>query len=337
MMHSRHLSVLLLTVLAAALPLAARCEPAAPPAAQPAAEPAAQPATEPDGQALGTSTEPLAIQSGVTLTQGDIDAAFSRVPADRRQLFIRSGERVDQLIRSLLQNRILAEEARQAGFDQEPLVTRRLELEAEKALADAWIARVMEQVPEADYAALAYESYLANPDAWKTVEMVDVSHILVSSENKSAEKALELAKSLRARLEENPGDFAALVEEYSEDPSHTTNMGRFPGMMRGQMVEPFEQAAFALAEEGQISDPVKTDYGYHLIRLNRKIPPQVRPFEVVREVAIEKAREAHLAQYRRTYMLQHLSDPIEIPDGAVEAMAKRYFGENLELAPEFRN
>lgn len=338
MMHTRHLTVLLAAALAAALPHTVFCAAIADTDADTDTETRpvldGEPATE---QPLGTSTEPLAIQAGVTLTQGEIDAAFSRIPADRRLLFIRSGERVDQLIRSLLQNKILAAEARQAGFDQELLVGRMLELETDQALAEAWIGRVMEQAPEADYEALAYESYLANPDAWKSEEMVDVSHILVSSENKSEEKALQLAQSLRARLAENPGEFDALVEEHSEDPSKATNQGRFPTTKRGQMVEAFEQAAFALVEQGQISEPVQTDYGYHLIRLNRKIPPQLRPFEAVRATMMEKARETHLAQYRRTYMLQHLSDPIEIPEGAVEAMARRYFGENFERAPTFRN
>lgn len=288
-------------------------------------------------QPLGSSTEPLAIQSGVTLTQGEIDAAFTRIPAERRLLFIRNGERVDQLIRTLLQSKILAAEARRAGFDQEPLVGMLLELDADKALADAWVNRVMEQAPEADYEALAYENYLANPDRWKTEEMVDVSHLLVSSENKSEEKALELAQSLRARLEENPADFEAMVEEYSEDPSKGSNQGRFATVRRGQMVASFEDAAFSLATEGEISQPVQSDYGYHLIRLNRKIPSRPRPFEAVRETAMQTARETHLAQYRKSYMLRHLSDPIEIPEGAVEAMAKRYFGENLESAPAYEN
>jgi hypothetical protein len=108
-------------------------------------------------------------------------------------------------------------------------------------------------------------------------------------------------------------------------------------MKRGEMVAPFEEVAFALANEGEISQPVATSYGYHLIRLNRKLPPQVPPFQLVREAAIEQAREAHLSDYRSNYMRQHLSVPIEIPADAVDAMVKRYFGENLELAPEFKD
>jgi peptidyl-prolyl cis-trans isomerase C len=352
MMHSPHFSALLLAALLAALsPLAAVAQaPAEPLADAPADTLADTPADTLGGvpaeiaaeataadPSLGVSTEPLALQGGVTLTQGEIDAAFSRIRPEHRLLFIRSGERVDQLIRSLLQNKIMAEQARQAGFDQEPVVSKRVSLAGEKELAEAWIERVMEQAPDADYEALAYERYLANPEPWMSAEMVDVTHLLISSDNKSAEKALELAQSLRARLDENPGDFDALVAEFSEDPSKNLNKGRFPAMTRGQMVEPFEAAAFSLANEGEISQPVQTDYGYHIIRLNRKIPPKVRPFEVVREEAIEQARKSHLDQYRKNYMLKHLSGTIEIPPEAVEAMAKRYFGENLEHAPKFEN
>ena len=344
MMHSPHLSALLLAALLAALsPLAVSAQAPAQTLADAPADTLSDVPAETGADArvpdpsLGVSTEPLAIQGGVTLTQGEIDAAFSRIRPEHRLLFIRSGERVDQLIRSLLQNKIMAEQARQAGFDQEPVVSKRLSLAGEKELAEAWIERVMEQAPDADYEALAYERYLANPEPWMSADMVDVTHLLVSSDDKSAEKALELAQSLRSRLDENPGDFDALVAEFSEDPSKNLNKGRFPAMTRGQMVEPFEAAAFSLANEGEISQPVQTDYGYHIIRLNRKIPPKVRPFEVVREEATEQARKAHLDQYRKNYMLKHLSGTIEIPPEAVEAMAKRYFGENLEHAPKFEN
>jgi peptidyl-prolyl cis-trans isomerase C len=336
MMHIRHLSVLSLAALLAALsPVTAGCQTAAEMPAD--AAPESQAESTAAGPALGTSTDPLAIQGTITLTQGEIDAAFNRIAPEHRLMFVRSGERVDQLIRALLQNKLLAAEAQKAGFDLEPLASKRMALAAEKELADAWLDRVMEQAPDADYEALAHESYLANPEAWQSEEMVDVTHLLISSENKSADEALELAASLRARLEENPAEFDALVEEYSEDPSKHLNQGRFPRMKRGEMVAPFEEVAFALANEGEISQPVATTYGYHLIRLNRKMPRQLLPFEQVREKAIEQVRKEHVAQYRSNYLRKVLGVPIELPEGAVDAMVKRYFGENLELAPEFKD
>ena len=61
----------------------------------------------------------------------------------------------------------------------------------------------------------------------------------------------------------------------------------------------------------------------------------MRPFEEVREQAIEEARAAYLKDYRSRYMKQLLADPIEVSEEGVAEMVKRYFGEDLELAPEF--
>ncbi|MCH7507218.1 MAG: hypothetical protein IID60_07950, partial [Proteobacteria bacterium] len=59
------------------------------------------------------------------------------------------------------------------------------------------------------------------------------------------------------------------------------------------------------------------------------------PFEEVKAQAMTQAREKHVEAYRSRYLKKLLVDPIELPPGAVEAMAKRYFGEDLELAPVF--
>jgi parvulin-like peptidyl-prolyl isomerase len=87
--------------------------------------------------------------------------------------------------------------------------------------------------------------------------------------------------------------------------------------------------------EGEISLPVETQYGFHIIRLNRRLPGVVPPFEQIKAQAVEHTRENYLKEYRRNYLRKLLSVPIEYPDGAIEDMVKRYFGENLELAPEF--
>ncbi len=135
----------------------------------------------------------------------------------------------------------------------------------------------------------------------------------------------------------DPSLYDSMVAEYSEDPSKTANGGRYPQVYRDDMVKPFEEVAFALKEPGQISAPVKTDYGYHIIRLNEYFPPAVQPFEDIKEQAIEQARKEYLDEYRKNYLRKVLSNPIVLPDGAAEEMAKRYFGENLELAPEMED
>ena len=144
-----------------------------------------------------------------------------------------------------------------------------------------------------------------------------------------------MAEQLREQLTTDPSKFDEMVREYSDDPAKTANGGRYTEVSKGQMVESFEKAAFAMKEPGEISMPVKTDYGYHLIRLNGKAGGEVPEFEKVQAEAQQRARMTHLRNIRENYMKRISSDPIVIPEGAVEIMAKRYFGEDLELAPTF--
>jgi peptidyl-prolyl cis-trans isomerase C len=278
----------------------------------------------------------IAYQGNVFLSQDTIDAAFSRIPEKDRLMFIRDGGRVDQLIRSLLQRKIVASDAIKAGFDQDPLMAERMVLAAQKELAEAWLEKLVEDAPQADYAAMAYEDYLANPETYRSDEAVDVSHILIGTEERSLQDAEVLAGQLRAQLEDDPASFDALVMEYSDDPSKSVNAGRFPEMKRGQMVMSFESAAFALEQDGQIAQPVKTQYGYHIIRLNRRLGNTVPEFAEVKHEAMERAKWHYVENYQQNYMRKLLKDPIVIPEGAVEIMAKRHFGENLELAPIYQ-
>ena len=103
------------------------------------------------------------------------------------------------------------------------------------------------------------------------------------------------------------------------------------------MVKPFEEAAFALRIPGEISPPVETVYGYHIIRLDQYYPATVLPFEEIKEQAIEQARKEYIDEYRKNYLKVTLSEPVVLTDGAAEDIAKRYFGENLELAPDMND
>lgn len=284
---------------------------------------------------LGVSQEPLATMGDVVLTQGEIDAAFSKIPDDIRLVFIRDGKKVEALVRNLLTNKALAAEALKIGYEQNPLVSLRVEQARESALAQEWIKKVTDDAPDGDYEAIAQEKYLVNPGAWKTQDRIDVSHILISSEIRPVEAAEKIATELWQELEQDPGRFEDMVAEYSDDPSSAVNGGRFPDVKRDDMVEAFQAVAFSLEAPGEISAPVVTEYGVHIIRLNNKTPGTIPPFEEIREKAIEQARAGYLEDYREKYLRNLLSNPIVLQDGAAEEMAKRYFGENLELAPDF--
>jgi len=275
----------------------------------------------------------FASQGDVELTLEELYAAFSSIPADLRLRYIRDGEKVDNLVKTILRMRLIAADADRAGFSQDALVRHRMEMAAEKELAEAWVLNIMENAPDGDYEAIANEYYIAHPDDFNSQEMVDVSHILVKIDDRTREEALEVASGLRDELRSDPTLFNAYILEYSEDPAKTSNNGRYPIVQRGEMVKPFEDAAFALQEAGDISEPVETTYGYHLIRLNRKMPPAPVPFEQIKPQMMEQAKKEYLSGVRRRYIQRMIAEPIELNEAAAEEMVKHYFGEDLEMAP----
>lgn len=134
-------------------------------------------------------------------------------------------------------------------------------------------------VSEADLQA-AYE---ARASQYRVDEQRRASHILVKTEEEAAKLAAEARK--------NPGRFAALARKHSQDPGSAASGGDLGLFARGMMVPAFEAAAFRL-KEGEISAPVKSEFGWHVIRVTGVQPAKVRPLAEVRaELAAELARQ----------------------------------------------
>ncbi len=137
--------------------------------------------------------------------------------------------------------------------------------------------------------------YRENQDKFKTPEMVNAAHILISTmpDPNAAQKpdAAELAKKdkeakakadkILAQLKQG-ADFAKLAaaESACDSKKNGGNLGEFG---RGMMVPEFEKAAFALTKPGELSPVVKTQFGYHIIKLNSKKPASVAPLAQVKE------------------------------------------------------
>jgi peptidyl-prolyl cis-trans isomerase D len=140
---------------------------------------------------------------------------------------------------------------------------------------DALRAKVV--VPEAD----VRRAYDDNIDQYSTPEQIRASHILLKTEGKddAAVKAKidDILKQAKAGA-----DFGELAKKYSEDEQSAKNGGDLDYFGRGKMVAEFDAVAFTL-QPGQISDTVKTQYGYHIIKLTDKKPGTTRPFAELRQ------------------------------------------------------
>jgi len=141
-------------------------------------------------------------------------------------------------------------------------------------------AEVATQPPPSD--AQIREFYDANPDKFKQDEAVRASHILFKvDENADAatkKKAMEAAQSVLKQARAG-ADFAELAKKHSADGSAQQG-GDLNFFTRGQMVPPFDQAAFTL-KPGEISDIVTTQFGYHIIKVTERRPASAVPFDQV--------------------------------------------------------
>lgn len=123
--------------------------------------------------------------------------------------------------------------------------------------------------------------YQDNEQQFSTPEQVKARHILFKTgEGKNEEEVKKRAEDVLAKAKAG-ADFGELAKKYSEDDSNAKNGGDLGLFGRGAMVKEFEDVAFAM-QPGQISDLVKTQYGYHIINLEEKKPADVRPFDQVK-------------------------------------------------------
>ncbi len=272
---------------------------AAPALAQDAAAPAAEaaPAVTPETV--------VATVGGETITEADISFAaedlaqeLQQMPPEQRKAF---------LVTVLIDMKVMAKAARDAQMDQTDLFKQRLEYLEDRSLRRAYFAEKIASgvTPEALQA--AYDKFVAG---FKGQEEVHARHILVATEDE--------AKAVKAELEGGK-DFAELAKEKSTDPSAKQNGGDLGFFGKGMMVKPFEDAAFAL-EAGKISDPIKSDFGWHIIKLEEKRmsqPPtlqQIGP-QLQQQVMFQNF-EAAVAQLKQGIT-------IDIPDAALAEGVKQ--------------
>jgi len=141
--------------------------------------------------------------------------------------------------------------------------------------------------------------YEQNQARYRQEEQRRASHILVAVESGASEAAREEARKKAQALAEQAkapnADFAKLARENSQDPGSAGNGGDLDWFGRGMMVKPFEDAAFAL-KEGEVSEVVPTDYGFHIIKLTGVRPAVVKPLAEVRNEIVEEIKQQQAAR-----------------------------------------
>jgi peptidyl-prolyl cis-trans isomerase C len=228
--------------------------------------------------------------NGVDIKQSDLDFAASEVgprlanytPMDRKRV----------LLQYVIENELMAEAGQKDSLDKQPTFPARAKYHERRALRDAFFdVDIVAAVPEAD-AKKIYDEKIAT---MKPQQEIHARHILVDTK--------EEAEKVKERLK-NGEDFATVAKEVSKDTgAEGGDLGFFT---RGQMLKPFEDAAFAL-DVGQISDPVQTQFGWHIIKVEEKRDQPLPAFDQVKDAIV-----AQLVQAKAQQVVTGLRDAAKI-------------------------
>lgn len=175
--------------------------------------------------------------------------------------------------------------------------------------------------------------YAQQQERFRTPDRVRARHILLKTTDKSPAEVAVIEKKAQDLLKQARGgaDFAALATKYSEDTGSAVKGGDLDFLTHGQTVPEFDKAAFSL-KPGQISDLVKTMYGFHIIKVEAKEEARLRPFAEVRnELAAETSRGQvfdkmqNVADQIRTALVKSTPDAMKIAaaNGIVPVTAEK--------------
>jgi peptidyl-prolyl cis-trans isomerase C len=264
-------STLLATLLVAACALTACEQPAKDtPAEQTAAEQKAESGEAPAGDAAVAGGEVVATYGDETLTTTEVIAEMSRLPGPSRA-YLTQEDRKRQFVENMILNELLFDEGKRRGLADDPEIERQVQ-DMRKRLVVQRLMREYQTPPEvSDEQVQAY--YDANPHLFSTAK-IQASHILVADEAE--------AKAIREQLVKDPSKFADVAREKSTDKTSGAKGGDLGKFGQGRMVPEFERAAFGL-ELNTLSEPVKTQYGWHVILVSEREEGERRPFDQVKE------------------------------------------------------
>jgi peptidyl-prolyl cis-trans isomerase C len=277
-------------------------------------------------QAQKAGDEILAENAAVKLTRSDYETDLLRVTPEMRGEFAASPKRLTMMLNTLLLDKTLAKEARDVGLDRNEEIARRLALETDRFLAQAMIGKIENDAAaefdarQADFLAAARETYMLNKEKYRRPEQVSASHILFDPAKRGNDAALALAKETRAKLLAG-ANFATVAAEVSDDPTAKSNGGGLGWFGPGKMDPAFTKAAFALKNAGDLSEPVQSSFGWHIIRLDGRRPPQDMPWEQARKVIMSELKQRHVVETRDAKLNAIRNDPnLKINQAAIDAL-----------------
>ncbi len=271
----------------------------------------------------------LISNSLATVTRAEYDAELLRIPADLRAGFPNDPKRVNDLLVRMLIQKSLAAQARAARLDAKPETALRIALETDRLLSAVMMESVENAAAEEfdklrpKYEARARELYVIDRAKFETPEQVSATHILFDPKKRGADEAKRQAQEARAKIAAG-ADMRKLARETSDDPSSSVNDGALGWFVRKDMDPAFADAAFALKNTGDLSQPVESKFGWHVIRLDGRRPAGIKPYDEVRETIMDELKRRYVEEKRDEVLGAIRRDPkLSVNREAIGALSPR--------------
>ena len=219
----------------------------------------------------------LAKVNGKDITGEDYNIFINSLNPDLRKHLLNT-EKNEEVIDELIHQELIYQDAKDKGLDKEEDFQKVLEKAKKSLLLNYYLGKMLSDIAITDKE--IEDFYKLHKDHFNTPPTVRASHILVED----LEKAQEIYNKIV-----NGADFSLEAKENSTCPSKNKG-GDLGNFSRGQMVKEFEDAAFSM-NVGDISKPIKTEFGYHIIKLTGKNPSK--------EVSLEDAKDHIIKDIRR--------------------------------------
>lgn len=191
----------------------------------------------------------------------------------------------------------VADDAIRAYYDKNPgLFERPARLRAEYLVLDD--RQIEKSIKVSDDEVRKW--YEGHSDKFTTPEERRASHILItlpaSAQEGDVAKAKATAEELLVKLRADPSSFGVIAGKFSQDPGSAQKEGDLGYFGRGIMVKPFEDATFQIKSVGELIGPVRSDFGFHIIKLTGVKPAKIRPFEEVASEVRDELRKQGLSK-----------------------------------------
>lgn len=249
--------------------------------------------------------EPVARMGAIGLSPAEIEAFLRGLTPEVRAQAVASREALDGLIRAELTRRAVAAEAAKAGWADRPEVAALIDQARQQVIVDTWLTVRSEppaaEPPEADLRKI-YDDNTARFVAPAQLRLAQIFLPVPQGASAEADQAAEdQIGDLRRKARARGADFAALARQSSQHKDSAENGGDMGWVPETQLLPEIRQAVAGL-DKGAVSAPIRSQAGWHLIRLIDRKESRVQGFDEVRPLLVEAVRRQQEAELRRQYI-----------------------------------